>query len=293
MVVAPGVDDRALVARGGGAHRRLPRPHNGNGALGARKVGPCFRVVVHDAQGGQPGYSGMGAFAVAAMLSRIGIDSEWVDAGEPAEVLSRLAGPAPSCAVLVLSVPGRRRDPEAAVARMWERPAALARGYLEAGLHVVAVRVGGSAAALAACIEAGATAVASLDDLPRELCRLAGGLSAAWSWPEREGQAAGPALADVPSDDDRAAQLAALCRLTAAERRVLALLASGWSAQEIAEQSVLSLNTVRSHIRSILRQLGVSSQLAAVAIVYGAAPAGPRKGAGAPCSEPARSRKGA
>jgi DNA-binding NarL/FixJ family response regulator len=293
MVVAPGVDDRALVARGGGAHRRLPRPHNGNGALGARKVGPCFRVVVHDAQGGQPGYSGMGAFAVAAMLSRIGIDSEWVDAGEPAEALARIAGPAPSCAVLVLSVPGRRRDPEAAVTRMWEWPAALTRGYLEAGLPVVAVRVGGSTAALAACIEAGATAVASLEDLPEELCRLARGLSVAWSWPERDGQAGSPALADVTSDDDRAAQLGALRRLTAAERRVLALLASGWSAQEIAEQSVLSLNTVRSHIRSILRQLGVSSQLAAVAILYGDAPLAPPKAASTVSPQAVKARRGA
>ncbi|HLI44698.1 MAG TPA: LuxR C-terminal-related transcriptional regulator [Acidimicrobiales bacterium] len=266
------------------------RPYGRGPAVASRKVRACFRVVVHDAQGGQPGYRGMGAFAVAAMLSRIGIDSEWVDAGEPAEVLARMADPAPSCAVLVLSAAGRRRDPDAAVARMWERPAALTRGYLEAGLEVVAVRLGGSTAALAACIEAGATPVASLEDLPRELCRLAGGLSAGWSWPERDRPAAEPGLADGFGDDDRAAQLAALRRLTGAERRVLALLASGWSAQEIAEQSVLSLNTVRSHIRSILRELGVSSQLAAVAIVNGAAPFAPRSEASATASQHRGSR---
>jgi DNA-binding CsgD family transcriptional regulator len=47
---------------------------------------------------------------------------------------------------------------------------------------------------------------------------------------------------------------------------VLFYLTGGRSAQEIAEELVISLATVRSHIRSILRKLGVRSQLAAVAM---------------------------
>jgi DNA-binding NarL/FixJ family response regulator len=54
--------------------------------------------------------------------------------------------------------------------------------------------------------------------------------------------------------------------LTASERRVLFYLTTGRSAQDIADELVVSVTTVRSHIRSILRKLGVRSQLAAVAI---------------------------
>jgi DNA-binding NarL/FixJ family response regulator len=58
----------------------------------------------------------------------------------------------------------------------------------------------------------------------------------------------------------------ALVALTTSERRVLFYLTEGWAAQDIAEELVVSLTTVRSHIRSVLRKLGVRSQLAAVAI---------------------------
>ena len=55
-------------------------------------------------------------------------------------------------------------------------------------------------------------------------------------------------------------------QLTSSERRVLYYLTTGGSAQEIADEIVVSLATVRSHIRSVLRKLGVRSQLAAVAL---------------------------
>ena len=58
----------------------------------------------------------------------------------------------------------------------------------------------------------------------------------------------------------------ALVLLTTSERRVLFYLTIGRSAQDIADELVVSVTTVRSHIRSILRKLGVRSQLAAVAI---------------------------
>jgi DNA-binding CsgD family transcriptional regulator len=46
----------------------------------------------------------------------------------------------------------------------------------------------------------------------------------------------------------------------------------GRSAAEIATTLVVSLTTVRSHIRSILRKLNVNSQLAAVALAFGTLP---------------------
>src|SRR5215207_7664821 len=54
-------------------------------------------------------------------------------------------------------------------------------------------------------------------------------------------------------------------QLTQREREVLALLIDGLAAEEIAETRYVALTTVRSQIRSVLRKLGVRSQLAAVA----------------------------
>ncbi len=61
-------------------------------------------------------------------------------------------------------------------------------------------------------------------------------------------------------------QFRALVGLTASERRVLYYLTEGWAAQDMTGELVVSLTTVRSHIRSVLRKLGVRSQLAAVAL---------------------------
>ena len=65
--------------------------------------------------------------------------------------------------------------------------------------------------------------------------------------------------------DDIACRFA---RLSPREREVLACLAKGMSAQEITRDLFLSLATVRTHIRAILVKLGVSSQLAAVALAH-------------------------
>lgn len=260
-------------ASAGGQPLAEPRLLDAGRELEVDAAYPRFVVVVHDPLSGEPGYRSIAAFAVSTMLRHIGVDTRWTDATEPAEVLQGVAGHRPSCAVLVLSAPAAHADPAGCVARMWDRPAALARAYRRAGVPVVAVRLGGSAAALAACVDAGATGVPDLENLREELCRLAGSLASGWSWPDPVGGSPRHGEADKQArNSDRDVLFAAFSRLTPAERRVLALLAEGWSAHEIAEQSVLSLSTVRSHIRSILRELGVSSQLAAVAIVHGAVP---------------------
>lgn len=53
--------------------------------------------------------------------------------------------------------------------------------------------------------------------------------------------------------------------LTPRQREILGLIAVGLRAREIATRLVLSETTVRNHIRAILLQLGVHSQLEAVA----------------------------
>lgn len=63
-------------------------------------------------------------------------------------------------------------------------------------------------------------------------------------------------------DDAPPSELAAL---SGRERQVLYLLVGGRSAKEIAAAEFISVATVRTHIRSILRKLHVRSQLAAVA----------------------------
>jgi two-component system nitrate/nitrite response regulator NarL len=57
-------------------------------------------------------------------------------------------------------------------------------------------------------------------------------------------------------------------RLTPRERAVLRALMDGTSATDIARSAVVSLTTVRSHIRAILQKLDVGSQLAAVALAH-------------------------
>jgi DNA-binding NarL/FixJ family response regulator len=53
--------------------------------------------------------------------------------------------------------------------------------------------------------------------------------------------------------------------LTARERQVLAMLASGYSNRRIAAECVLSLNTVRAHVQNVLVKLGVHTRLEAAA----------------------------
>lgn len=56
------------------------------------------------------------------------------------------------------------------------------------------------------------------------------------------------------------------CPLTPRERGIVALLADGYAALNIAARLGLSHATIRNHIQNILRKLGVHSQVEAVAL---------------------------
>jgi PAS domain S-box-containing protein len=58
-------------------------------------------------------------------------------------------------------------------------------------------------------------------------------------------------------------------RLTPRQAEVLQLLAQGRSTGQIADELKVSKNTVRNHIRELLRAMGVSSRLEAVALSHG------------------------
>jgi DNA-binding CsgD family transcriptional regulator len=152
--------------------------------------------------------------------------------------------------VLVLDGTWVGRSPDWA-SGAWGLPARLTGVYTDKGTPVLAVSAGAGAGAVASCVAGGALALFSLDRLAEALLSL-----------------------DAFSVDD-ARQIAELgfperfrqmLGLTAGERRVLFYMTQGWAAQDIADELVVSLTTVRSHIRSVLRKLGVRSQLAAVAV---------------------------
>lgn len=69
-----------------------------------------------------------------------------------------------------------------------------------------------------------------------------------------------------PTEEQRARSN--LARLTPAEARTLWRLMHGCSVAEIAQLHFVSVETVRSHIRSLLSKLEASSQLSAVALAW-------------------------
>jgi DNA-binding NarL/FixJ family response regulator len=60
----------------------------------------------------------------------------------------------------------------------------------------------------------------------------------------------------------------ALNRLTNRERETLEWVAEGLTNREIADQLVISENTVRTHLRNILDKLHVQNRLQAAAILH-------------------------
>jgi DNA-binding NarL/FixJ family response regulator len=76
-----------------------------------------------------------------------------------------------------------------------------------------------------------------------------------------------------PAAEDRTAEIASL---TGRERETLQLLTAGLSNAEIAEQLFLSETTVKTHVSSILRKLGVRDRVQAVIAAYEAGLVQPR-----------------
>ncbi len=132
------------------------------------------------------------------------------------------------------------------------------------GAEVVMLTAETDPIVLASCLEAGAAGwigkQASLDEVDAALDDLLAGIPLI-------GRAVREAvLKDLRTH--RATQRSAFStfeQLTLREREVLAALVDGHCAEEIAETRYVSLTTVRSQIRAVLRKLGVRSQLAAVA----------------------------
>lgn len=144
----------------------------------------------------------------------------------------------------------------------WERWETAAQSLVEQGTTVIVVSSGAGAAAVACCLRRGAVAAVDVDDAKRALDVVQDVSRAALDADD---------LHSILPCPYRRDQLKRLAALTPNETRVLFHLVCGHSAEHIANAQWTSLSTVRAHIRSIFRKLGVKSQIAAVAYAHGTA----------------------
>ncbi|MGH9920840.1 MAG: helix-turn-helix domain-containing protein, partial [Nitrososphaerales archaeon] len=220
-----------------------------------------FRVLLVD-PGSRPEEIARPALEVVATAARRrGARPVMSTAGDLPSVVKDINTIDPAAVVVVLQMDQSRRSEisgdRSGVHRSWERAAQLVKAVRDEHLPVIALSMGTSAAALAACVEQGALGLFDLDLLGYELSRISNGESGTNGHDEPK------ASGHLPAPFD------ALVHLTPSERRVLFQMMEGRSAADIAACLVVSVTTVRSHIRSVLRKLNVNSQLAAVALAFG------------------------
>ena len=190
------------------------------------------------------------ATATASLLERLGCRTGTSGASPDEPLVLTVDGTDADLVVLVLDGAWVGHCPGWADGA-WGLPARLTSAYVDKGVPVLAVGAGAGAGAVAACVVQGALALFDPDHLAEALGSL-----------ERLSVEEARQVAELEFPE----RFHALLGLTAGERRVLFYLTRGWTAQDIADELVVSLTTVRSHIRSVLRKLGVRSQLAAVAV---------------------------
>ena len=118
---------------------------------------------------------------------------------------------------------------------------------------------------LAECIEAGASGIFDKGQSFEQLIEF---IEDAVLGRTLLSETARAALLSVLRDHRSQEQARALpfSTLSQREREVLRLLMMGRSARDVAAEMFVSLTTVRTHVRAILRKLGVNSQLAAVVL---------------------------
>ncbi len=276
--MTPRLRQRAVVrysagglAGGGTRHddrARAPRPDEA--------VGTVLVLDPDPATGGKPG---LASVAAADLAERIGFVAGAIALSSDDGLIAEIGGRPLDLVVMVVGSEPANEECNWS-ASTWSIPARLTEAYRAKGIGVLAVSAGASLAAMAGCIERGATAVFDPGTI-REALLTHVAADAPGAVPDVERAGSG----QVP----RGAE--GLLKLTGAERRVLFYLTTGRSPQGIADDLVVSLATVRSHIRSVLRKLGVRSQLAAVALATSRAlapdPAAPTEDAGlaAPADE--------
>jgi len=250
--VARAIDDREAL--------RIERPPGDSVVQAA--------VVVVDAMGSEVRPPGLLVHSVAELARRASFNVSIVSGADVEVTQKECERMAASVVLLPLYLPPTDGRSLLDAVALWEAPAVLSGELTKQGFLVIAVTVGGPAALLAACVADGAIGVISSADLNLSLHGL------------RHTLVASPAIGSLSHLSIRSHidqpplpnRYNALLTLTSAERRVLNAMMQGWSASDMATSLVVSVSTVRTHIRSILAKLDVSSQISAVAIGYGVDP---------------------
>ena len=195
------------------------------------------------------------AQSLALSLGVAGIPAEAAPSHDPATVVEAVRRRPPAALVLDLRF-GEAGTGDSIIAEV-----------VAEGVDVVVLTAEEDPVRLASCLAAGASRIVPKTlDLEVLVAQLADALEAPLErWTAREQRIV--AEASVCTEEQRR-RLAPFESLTSREADVLAGLMGGLAATEIAEQSFVSLSTVRSQIRAVLAKLGVHSQLAAVAMAH-------------------------
>lgn len=134
----------------------------------------------------------------------------------------------------------------------------------ESSSKVVILSVSEDPERIAAALRAGVMAWVRKGEPMEHLFRVVRGAASGEAWIP-------PALLhrviQILLDDDVHARDDPLSALTHREREVFSLIADGYERKQVAEQLHLSVNTVRTHMQSLLAKLGVHSALEAVALI--------------------------
>jgi len=188
------------------------------------------------------------AEAVALILERLGFDvSSVVDAQEATVQVSATR---PSLIVIDIGLPG-------------EDGLSLGRRLLEedGDLTVIAVTAADDPGLATTCLQAGFQGFVTKDtSVPRFERAVRAALDGQAVIPKRLIPSMGGADRGIAGSADLLAR-----HLTPREREVLSLLVAGANGKEIASRLVISANTVRTHVQSILTKLQVHSRLEAAA----------------------------
>jgi DNA-binding CsgD family transcriptional regulator len=252
-LMAPRLRQRAIVRyspggmAGAGTRRDdSARPGQAEGAMGT--------VLVIDPDPAAGSAPGLAATAAADLADRMGFVAGAIALSSDEGLIAEIGGRPLDLVVLVVGSESASEQADWATST-WSIPAKLTEAYHSKGIDVMVVSAGASVAALTGCLERGAFAAFELSAMRDVLLGLVADLELTGAAPTE-----GPNLRDLPPGAE------GMLKLTGAERRVLFHLTTGRSPQTIANELVVSLATVRSHIRSVLHKLGVRSQLAAVAL---------------------------
>jgi len=241
---------------------------NGSGELRFEESGPRtsdLSVLVVGLNSHGPGKPDPAVEALLSTARRNGVAAKVAVEGAPSEVLEGHERTREEVVVLALGPePVAQSRLEGAITP-WETWGHLVRELVRSGTTVLAVRAGGSVAAVAMCVREGAIGLLDLGEFAEQLEKINVNLAIGRLAAENGARELprGWSRGALPSPYNK------LVGLTSSEHRVLYQMMRGASASEIAEALIVSLATVRSHIRSILRKLEVSSQLAAVALANG------------------------